>query len=183
MRSTHGFTVSVTLLACLVAAPLASWASPQTSCLLPHVLSMAVSSDNLVSEKRPVPEDPLAGLPGDDNDRGKQRNRSPREPNKQSACAVKAGAADERNLGDLRATLAYVKLGPKTVPCAAHGATPEARLRISIDGDGKITKIQPVAAEADAIAAIVRKMEGKAITPSSSGATVGTVVLKFPARR
>jgi hypothetical protein len=98
-------------------------------------------------------------------------------------CAVNVRAANDRDIGDLRATLAFVKHGSTSWPCPSRAAKTEARLRIGIDGAGKVTAVEPVAGEGGIASAMAKRLTGKAIDPRADGATVGIVVLTFATGR
>jgi len=137
---------------------------------------LPVFSQNLIRQKQQVPDDPLAGLPSDeDSQPGHRKGRG----SVRAACAVKVNAANERDIGDLRATLAFVKHGPGSLPCPTRAARSDLRLRISIDGNGKITAAEVIAGDSSVASAIAKKLVGKSIGPRAQGATVGTVVVTF----
>ncbi|HEX7501084.1 MAG TPA: hypothetical protein VF524_12380 [Polyangia bacterium] len=168
---------------------------------LPPVL---VSGQSLILPKRPVPDDPLAGLPtgaGDRNDhdrRGKTCNKGARAHclagghhhrgkigNKGTrVCRLNTRPADSREVGDLRATLAFVLQGPEAWPCPSHqGRNAKIRLRILVDDTGKITDVQQAGGDASVTADLAKRLIGRSIAPRSEGPTEGTVVLRFAANR
>ena len=159
------------LVASLVSAPLTAAAAPSTGPWL-------VFSLDLIAEKQQVPDDPLAGLPTDDGNRG-GHGKAGSGGSGGSSCAVKVSAANERDIGDLRATLAFVKHGPSSLPCPARSAQSDTRLRISIDGNGKISAVDPVAGDDRVANAVAKRLSGKSIGPRAEGATVGIVVVVF----
>jgi len=172
MARTHVSTFAVTLTSLLLfwlGSPGGTWASPVTP---PAV----VSGEGLVHAKQSVPDDPLAGLPSDD---GGERSPGKKPHSGKSACAINAAPSSNREIGDLRAALAFVKLGPSAWACPERSDHAEIGLRISIDGDGKITAAEDVAGEAGVANAIAKRLLGKAVDPRAEGPTVGVVVLKF----
>lgn len=168
-------TVSPSFVCIFVSSIIATIPIPATA--RPAIPPLIVSGQGLVSPKQPVPDDPLAGLPTEDGgnrERGKNGSRSG-----SSTCSLKASAANERDIGDLRATLAFVKHGPQAWPCPGRADRGDIRLRISIDGAGKVTAVDPTAANASVAAAIAKRVVGKFVSPHPEGSTVGTVVLTF----
>ena len=164
MKRAHVLTIPV----CLFVASLVS--APAT---------LATSHD-LIRPKQQVPDDPLAGLPADD---GRGRGKGGSGAIGKATCAVKAEAANDRDIGDLRATLAFVKHGPKSWPCPARSAATDVRLRIGIDGAGKITTAEPVSGDTVAAIAMAKRLPGKSIDPRAEGATVGIVIVTFAGRK
>jgi hypothetical protein len=164
MQRAHVLTTSVCLLvASLVSAP----------------ATLATSHD-LIRPKQEVPNDPLAGLPSDD---GRGHGKGGSGTRGKAARAVNANAADDRDIGDLRATLAFVEHGPTSWPCPARLASARIRLRIGIDEAGKITSVEPVSGDSGIASAIAKRLPGKSIAPRAEGATVGIVVVTFASKR
>ena len=155
---------------------------PTSAAAGPAIPPLVLSGHGLISPKQPVPDDPLAGLPTDDgSSRGHGKGGSGAT---NRSCALKASAANERDVGDLRATLAFVKYGPQAWPCPGRADRGEVRLRITIDGAGKVTAVEPAAGDASIATAIAKRLAGKSVAPRPEGATVGIVVLTFaPAKR
>ena len=132
----------------------------------------------LIHDKRQVPDDPLAGLPtgaGDDSgQRGKSGGRGAR------SCRVDAAAANPREIGDLRATLAFVKRGLKVWPCPPRQVDGGGiRLQIAVDSSGKITNVEPAGGDAGTATALARKLVGRTVAPRLDRPTLGTTVLSF----
>lgn len=126
----------------------------------------------LVREKQQIPDDPLAGLaPEGSGERG--RGKSPAK----AACAITPSPADNHDIGDLRATLAFVKHGPKAWPCSAKGTASAIRLRIAVNDAGKITAVESTTGDSGLASAMGKWLSGKAIAPRPDGATLGVVVL------
>jgi hypothetical protein len=129
-----------------------------------------------IRPRRQVPDDPLAGLPTDDDGRpGKGKGGT----GKPATCNVDAKAANPRDIGDLRAALAFVGRGPRSWPCPPRSTGGSAGLRITIDGAGKITAAEPAGSSSEVATAIAKKLTGKSIAPRAEGATTGTVMLTF----
>jgi hypothetical protein len=130
----------------------------------------------LIRPRRQVPDDPLAGLPPENAGRparGKGGGKGA------TLCKLDSAPADPRDIGDLRAALAFVERGPKSWPCPARAAGNSVGLRISVDGAGKITTVEATGGDAAAAAGLTKKLTGKAIAPRAQGATTGTVRLTF----
>jgi hypothetical protein len=162
----------LTLLACLFAATLA----PNAATAAIDATGPLASDSGPIRPRRQVPDDPLAGLPSEDSDRpgrGKGGGKSA------ALCKVDGTAANARDIGDLRAALAFVQRGPTSWPCPARVAGNSVGLRITVDGAGKITAVEATASEAALAASIAKKLTGKSIAPRAQGSTTGTVLLTF----
>lgn len=162
------------LFACLVIASIAS--APSTAATAPAAGPLLVFGHNLIRPKQQVSDDPLDGLPTDDGD---QRGHSKGGGHRRTTCAVDGSPADYRDIGDLRAALAFVKHGPASWPCPVRAAQSETRLRMDIDGDGKITACEPIAGAPAVVGAMAKRLIGKSIARRPAGATTGIVVLTF----
>jgi hypothetical protein len=142
-----------------------------------EVFGLFASAPGLIRDKRQVPDDPLAGLPtgtDDEGGHGKSGGKKPR------LCRIDASAANPREIGDLRATLAFVKRGLATWPCPPRLAeNSEIRLRIAADGNGKITDVEPAGGDSGTAKALAKRLVGQTTAPRLDRATVGTTVLKF----
>jgi len=143
----------------------------------PEGSGLVASAPGLIRDKTQVPDDPLAGLPtgaDDDGGRGKNSGKSAR------LCRIDAAAADPRELGDLRATLAFVKRGLTSWACPPRLAeNNETRLRITVDGGGKVTDVEPAGGDSGTARALAKKLVGQTTAPRLDRATVGTTVVKF----
>ena len=166
--STSLVRILVPSLAVQILLPISAAAGP----IFPHLV---LSGSGLISQKQPVPDDPLAGLPTDDGN-GRERSKS---HGGNHSCALKANAANERDIGDLRATLAFVQFGPKSWACPGRSDRGDLRLRVNIDGAGKVTAAEPAGGDANVAAAMAKRLAGKSIAPRPEGSTVGIVVLTF----
>ena len=159
-----------TLLACLFAATL----TPGTVAAGDSTGPLAWES-GAIQPRRQVPDDPLAGLPTEDTERP-ARGKSDKDA---ALCKLDANPASARDIGDLRATLAFVQRGPRAWPCPARAASRTAGLRITVDGDGKITTVEAATGDAATANRMAKRLTGKAIAPRAQGDTTGTVVLTF----
>ncbi|MBN2574991.1 MAG: hypothetical protein JXP73_10550 [Deltaproteobacteria bacterium] len=161
-----------TLLVCL-AAHLAQAATANAGIEASGPLAL---DGNPIRPRRQVPDDPLAGLPTEEDGRP-SKGKGGRS--KTAACNLDAKAANARDIGDLRATLAFVQRGPRIWPCPPRSAGNGAGLRLSIDEAGKITAAEAVGPATGVAAAIAKKLTGKSIAPRAAGPTSGTVLLTF----
>jgi hypothetical protein len=169
--------------------------------------SLLGSGQTLIRQRRSLPDDPLAGLPteaeggsgsvrpgksankgtrachlayrrSERSHRGKTSNRAAR------TCHLETHPASSREVGDLRATLAFVLKGPEKWPCPSRiGRSAKVRLRISVADSGRITDVQPAGGHASIAAALSKELVGRSIEPRPEGATEGTVVLRFETNR
>lgn len=162
-----------TLLVCLPAPLLESTAA---TAAIGAAGSVALDG-NPIRPRRQVPDDPLAGLPTEDGGQPGKSKGGGGKPT--AACAVDAKPANPRDIGDLRAALAFVQRGPKSWPCPPRSAGNGAGLRIAIDGAGKVTAAEPAGPASDVAAALAKKLTGKSVAPRPEGSTAGTVLLTF----
>jgi len=177
MRRAHS---STSLFHILVPSLLAQPLDPAMAAARPEVPPFGISGNGLISQKHSVPDDPLAGLPTDD---GGGRGKGGPSANSRT-CALRASAANERDIGDLRATLAFIKFGPQSLVCPARADKTDVRLRIKIDGAGMVTSVEALAGDPVMAAAIGKRLSGKSVAPRPEGTTVGVVVLTFaPGKR
>jgi hypothetical protein len=164
----------------LVSAILIQILSLNSAAAVPAIAPLVLSGHGLISPRQPIPDDPLAGLPTDDNG-GRSKNGSGAS---NRACALSSKPANDRDIGDLRAALAFVQYGPASWTCKAHAGKGELRLRINIDGVGTVTAVDVVGENPGMAAAMGKRLMGKAIASRHDGATAGVVVLTFvPAKR
>jgi hypothetical protein len=162
----------------LVLGLLAPW-------FVPHLTPTAAAStgpmareQGLIRARQSVPDDPLAGLPSEDDGRPSRGGKS--GGTKGSAtCAIDGKPANQHDIGDLRAALAVVERGPRYWSCPSESASGGIGLRITIDGHGKITAAEPVGRPPEVATAIAKKLNGKSIAARREGSTTGTVWLTF----
>ena len=160
-----------TLLACLFATAL----SPSTATATVEGTGPLAWDSGAIQPRRQVPDDPLAGLPSEDTGRPERSRGGKGAPR----CKLDANPANARDIGDLRATLAFVQRGPKSWPCPARVAGSSVGLRITVDADGKITSVEAVAGDSTTTDRLSKRLTGKSIDPRAQGATTGTVRLTF----
>jgi hypothetical protein len=138
-------------------------------------------NDSPIRARRDVPDDPLAGLPSDDSRRPSRPSKGgkARGAKARATCLVDGKPANHRDIGDLRATLAVVARGPRYLPCPDGPASAAIGLRVTVDGDGKITGAEPVGGAPRVSEAVARRLVGKSIAARREGSTTGTVWLAF----
>lgn len=139
-------------------------------------------NDSPIRARRPVPDDPLAGLPSDDGAVPAKARAGASAGKAAAACTIDGKPANARDIGDLRATLALIQRGPRSWPCPTGSTSASAGLRVTVEGSGKIAMAEPVGAAANVAAAIAKKLAGKTIAGRREGATTGTVWLTFTPR-
>ena len=144
-------------------------------------------STGLVSDRRQVPLDPLAGLPEEETGqgaRGRDKETNGHSSRGQDAggkatCTLEARPESEHEVGDLRAAVAVIQRGPRTAPCTpAQIATP-LRLRLSIDGGGKITSVERLSGDEKLGASIGRKLVGQVSLSTVTLTTTGVAQIHF----
>lgn len=141
--------------------------------------SLLVSGDGLIRQKQPVPDDPLAGLPTGDGDQSGRPGSAKSSSKSARSCRLDARPANTRDVGDLRATLAFVKRGPQAWACPQAGQPSDVRLRVTVDIHGRITEVEAAGGDPAVASGLAKKLVGQSITPRPEGPTKGTVVLSF----
>jgi hypothetical protein len=146
-----------------------------------------VRSTGLISDRRQVPSDPLAGLPEEETGQGtrghdKERNgHSSRgqDAGGKATCSLEARPESDREVGDLRAAVAVIQAGPRTVPCAAAQIAIPLRLRLSIDSEGKITIVERLSGGQKLGDNLVRRLVGQVSQSKVTSATTGVARISF----
>ena len=144
-------------------------------------------STGLVSDRRQVPLDPLAGLPEEEagqGARGRDRERNGqgthgRDAGGKATCSLEARPESDREVGDLRAAVAVIQTGPRTVPCAAAQIAIPLRLRLSIDSEGKITVVERLSGDQKLGDNLVRRLAGQVSQSKVTSATTGVAQIRF----
>lgn len=126
-----------------------------------------------------IPDDPLAGLPTDNDDDHGRPDPAKSNSKGSRSCRLDARPANSRDVGDLRATLAFVTRGPQAWTCPPSGQPSDVRLRVTVNVDGRITEVESVGDDPAVAAGLAKRLVGQSITPRPEGATQGTVVLSF----
>jgi Ca-activated chloride channel family protein len=92
---------------------------------------------------------------------------------KAPVCSVKVTPGKSQHLGDSKALLAVIRRIVEQQGCAHAGGT--IRLRITVDGAGKITKVEHLAGDETIAAAITSKLTGESSTTAAQTAPEGTL--------
>ena len=149
-------------------------------------------STGLVSDRRQVPSDPLAGLPeeeaGQSSAHGRDRERNGHSSRGQDAggkatCSLEARPESDREVGDLRAAVAVIQAGPRTVPCAAAQIAIPLRLRLSIDSAGRITLVERLSGEQKLGDNLARRLVGQVSQSKVTSTTMGVTRILLSRRR
>lgn len=135
-------------------------------CRIP-VPVLAADPQGLIRDKRQISSDPLDGIPEEDpTQKGKSKPHG--DKNK---CHLLATPADDRDVADLRSTVAVIQRAPKIVPCP--GDFSPLRLRISIDAKGRISSVERITGDkklGDSLAhALMGQLCESAITTPTRG--------------
>jgi hypothetical protein len=144
-------------------------------------------STGLVSDRRQVPLDPLAGLPEEEagqGARGRDRERNGHSSRGQDAggkatCRLEARPESDREVGDLRAAVAVIQAGPRTWPCTSAQTANPLRLRLSIDSAGRITLVEILSGDQKLGDNLVRRLVGQISLSKVTTATMGITHLHF----
>jgi hypothetical protein len=99
----------------------------------------------LISDRRQIPPDPLGGLPEEEPDRrprGRDKGKNGQGAGGKATCRLEARPESDREVGDLRAAVAVMQRGPRTAPCTLAQMANPLRVRLSIDGEGRITAVE-----------------------------------------
>ena len=141
----------------------------------------------LISDRRQVPSDPLAGLPEEEpvqrrRSRDKDRNAQGAHGHDAAAkptCRLESRPESDREVGDLRAAVAVIQRGPKTAPCTSAQIADPLRLRLSIDGAGKITAVERLSGDPKLGDDLGRKLVGQVSLSKVTSATAGVAQINL----
>jgi hypothetical protein len=133
----------------------------------------AASANSYVSDRREVPLDPLDGIPEEDPNRGKGGKPS----GGKSVCHLLATPANDRDVADLRATVAVLQHGPKSVVCPTD--TSPLRLRISIDTKGNISLVERLSGDKKLGESLARSLTGQLCQSTVTAPTKGIAQIQF----
>jgi hypothetical protein len=86
-------------------------------------------------------------------------------------------------VGDLRAAVAVIQTGPRTVPCAAAQIAIPLRLRLSIDSEGKITVVERLSGDQKLGDNLVRRLAGQVSQSKVTSSTMGVTRILLSRRR
>jgi hypothetical protein len=130
----------------------------------------------LIRDRRQIPPDPLGGLPDEDPDRGprgRDKGKNGQGAGGKASCRLEAQPESDREVGDLRAAVAVMQRGPRTTPCTAAQIANPLRLRLTIDGAGKITTIERLSGDEklgdDLAARLVGQVSQSKVTSATTG--------------
>ncbi len=141
-------------------------------CRIP-VPVLAADSQGLIRDKRQVSSDPLDGIPEEDpSQKGKSKPHG--DKNK---CRLSATPADDRNVADLRSTVAVIQRSPKSVPCP--GDLSPLRLSISIDARGRISSVERITGDKKLGDTLVRVLTGQLCESTVTTSTRGVAQIQL----
>jgi hypothetical protein len=100
---------------------------------------------------------------------------------KSPVCSVKVTPGKAHNLGDSKALLAVIRRVATQQGCLQAKPGSTLRLRITVDGAGKIAKVERLTGDEAIAAAIASKLTGESSTTTAEAAPEGTleVTIKF----
>jgi len=150
-----------------------------------------VRSTGMISDRREVPPDPLAGLPEEQagqSARGRDRERNGqgahgRDAGGKATCRLEARPESDREVGDLRAAVAVIQAGPRTWPCTSAQTANPLRLRLSIDSAGRITLVEMLSGDQKVGDNLVRRLVGQVSQSKVTSATMGVTRILLSRRR
>ncbi len=131
------------------------------------------AGNGLVSDRRDVPLDPLDGIPEEDANRGK----GGKPHTGRLTCRLLVTPANDREVADLRATVAVIKHGPKSVPCPANPNP--LRLRLSMDAKGRIVMVEPISGDKRLGDSLARRLTGQLCESTVTTPTKGIAQVTF----
>jgi len=130
----------------------------------------------LIRDRRQIPPDPLGGLPDEDPERrprGRDNGKNGQGAGSKTNCRIEAQPESDREVGDLRAAVAVIQRGPRTTPCTAAQIANPLRLRVSIDGQGKITAVERLSGDEKLGDALAAKLVGQVSSSKVNAPTAG----------
>jgi Ca-activated chloride channel family protein len=134
-----------------------------------------LSAPMRASEKSARADGPVGSLRGVGSASGHGKGAGEKETDKKTkaaACNVKVKVDKAESASDTQALLALVERAARAVACAASGTI---RLRIVLDGGGKIAKVEVVSGERKPAEAMVRKLTGATSATRATGGKQATV--------
>ena len=133
----------------------------------------------LISDRRQVPPDPLAGLPEEEPVQRRRGREKERSAGTKPTCRLEARPESDREVGDLRAAVAVIQRGPKTAPCTSAQIGNPLRLRLSLDGAGKITAVERLSGDPKLGDDLGRKLVGQVSLSKVTSATTGVAQINL----
>jgi hypothetical protein len=140
--------------------------------LLAHASPLA--ANGLIRDRREVPLDPLDGIPEEDPNRGKGKGKAHDD---RSTCRLLVAPANDRDVADLRAAVAVIQRGPKSVGCPADSSP--LRLRVSIDAKGLISAVERLSGDAKLGNSLARSLTGQRCESTVTTPTKGVAQIQF----
>jgi hypothetical protein len=133
--------------------------------------------------KEPASEVRPAGKGGARLDRAAKSDDSESKTAKEKApaCSVKVTPGKSQSLGDSKALLAIIRRVAEQQGCSLAKPGSTLRLRITVDGAGKIAKVERLSGDEAIATAIANKLTGESSTTTGKAAPEGTleVTIKF----
>jgi hypothetical protein len=149
---------------------------------------LAARSGGLISDRRDVIPDPLSGIPEEDDkgrggrgrggQGGAQGQHRAQTADPKGSCRLEIKPESDRAIGDLRAVVAFMQRGPRTVACPATATPAPIRLRLTIDGSGTITAVERLSGDEKLGENLVRKLAGQVSESKITSATTGVVQIQ-----
>jgi hypothetical protein len=125
-------------------------------------------------------EDPGAGR----RDRGKNgQGTRGHDAGGKAVCRLEARPESDREVGDLRAAVAVIERGPRTVPCPTAQKANPLRLRLSIDSAGKITAVERLSGDEKLADELKRQLLGRVFLSRVASATTGVARITLSRKR
>jgi Ca-activated chloride channel homolog len=126
------------------------------------------------SEVRPAGKEGKARALADSNNRTTQDEKTP-------LCTVKVTPGKSQNLSDSKALLTVIRRVTAQQGCSQAKPGSTLRLRITVDGAGKIAKVERLNGDEAIATAIANKLTGESSTTTAKAAPEGTleVTIKF----
>jgi Ca-activated chloride channel family protein len=130
--------------------------------------------------KEPVSEARASGKEGKGRALADSNNKTAQDE-KAPACSVKVTPGKSQSLGDSKALLAVIRRVAAQQGCSPARPGSTLRLRITVNGAGKIAKVERLSGDEAIAAAIAHKLTGESSTTAAKAAPEGTleVTIKF----
>jgi len=159
---------------------LAAFLCPQGAFSVGHALGARPTG--LISDRRQIPPDPLGGLPDEDSEhrpRGRDKGKNAQSAGGKANCRLEAQPESDREVGDLRAAVAVIQRAPRTTPCTAAQIANPLRLRVSVDGQGKITAVERLSGDEKLGDDLAAKLVGQVSLSKVNSPTTGVTQIRF----
>jgi hypothetical protein len=146
----------------------------QESLFVGHALGAQPAG--LIRDRRQIPPDPLGGLPDEDPERrprGRDKGKNGQGTGSKTNCRLEAQPESDREVGDLRAAVAVMQRGPRTTPCTAAQRANPLRLRLTIDGAGRIATVERLSGDEKLGTDLAGRLVGQVLLSKVTSATTG----------